>query len=276
MSGLVAVAEMVASVLAARPAGIVSDIDGTLSRVTWPPGSAYVEEDAREALRRLASRLEVVAVVSGRSVRDAEHLVGVAEIEYVGNHGLERLVAGKAQLAPEAVDARPAIAGAMEDARQKLQVPGMTIEDKGVGAAFHFRTAPDPASAERQILSALRPIAARRGLRITQGRLVIELRPNIDANKGTALRDIVERHALRSVVFLGDDTTDVDAMSALAHLRAVAGLRGLSVGVVNPETPAAIEKQADALVSGVEGVVALLTALADRLEAQSDLPASRG
>ncbi|HET7092078.1 MAG TPA: trehalose-phosphatase, partial [Thermomicrobiales bacterium] len=109
--------------------------------------------------------------------------------------------------------------------------------------------------------------AARHGLTVTEGRAILELRPDIVVDKGTAIVDLVRERGLRGAVFLGDDLTDIDGFRALRTLRERRKLDAVSVGVVGPETPAGVRDAVDGVVDGVDGCAALLTTLADRLAA---------
>lgn len=259
------VAERAAAVLAHRPAGLLTDIDGTISRVTAPPEAATVEPAARAALARLATVLDVVAVVSGRSAADARRLVDVPRLVYIGNHGLERWHDGQVTASPEATRFRDRMARVAAQMQATLTLPGVRVEDKDLTLSIHYRETADPASAEEIVRAALLPVSEAEGLVVRPGRMVFEVRPPITMNKGTAARDLIRERGLRSVVFVGDDVTDLDAMTAIQRLAAEQGLRALTVGVVGPETPPAIAEQADMTVDGVDGVIAFLTALADRL-----------
>ena len=259
------VAERAATVLLHRPAGLLTDIDGTISRVTAPPEAATVEPAARAALARLATVLDVVAVVSGRSAADARRLVAVPELVYIGNHGLERWHGGQVTASPEAMRFRDRMARVAAQMRATVTLAGVRVEDKDLTLSIHYRETTDPASAEELVRAALVPVATAEGLVVRPGRMVFEVRPPITVNKGTAARDLIQERGLRSVVFVGDDVTDLDAMSEIQRLAIEQGLHALTVGVVGPETPSEIAQQADVTVDGVDGVIAFLTALADRL-----------
>jgi trehalose 6-phosphate phosphatase len=107
-------------------------------------------------------------------------------------------------------------------------------------------------------------IAELHELDVTEGKLVVEIRPRAIVNKGTAIHDISIELNLAGVVYLGDDVTDVDAFRALATLRSPE-IATLSVGVVSPETHAVVLDSADVLIEGVEGCVALLAGVAERI-----------
>ena len=107
-------------------------------------------------------------------------------------------------------------------------------------------------------------MAAGAGLRLTEGRLVLELRPPLGGHKGTAVAALVERFGLRGAVFLGDDVTDLDALRALRRLRRARGMATLGIGVWSQEGPPEIREAADLLLHGVAEVERLLRALAAR------------
>src|SRR6266536_4554242 len=110
-------AALLSRLFASRPAGLFADIDGTISRMTRQPMDAGVTSEARESFRRLASQLEVVTVVTGRAVTRAQQMVGVLEIGYVGNHGLEWWHDGEVATHAGAVAARPTIDAALRAVR---------------------------------------------------------------------------------------------------------------------------------------------------------------
>jgi len=250
--------------LTTRPAGILSDIDGTLSRIVADPGLAVVDPEIKEVLRFLAGEIDVVGVVTGRSVHDAARMLELDDVVYQGNHGMERLEGGRLTVAPEALRSMSAIAAVLDAARSQVSEPAIFIENKGVTGSIHYRGVANPIVVRDEILAVVTPLAAAADLNVSLGRMVIEIRPPVTLNKGTALREIVEERGLRSLIFLGDDVTDIDAMRALSELREVGTIDGLSIGVLDSESPPEIVKFADALVYDVDGVRRLLTKLAER------------
>lgn len=259
------IVQRVLTTLTVRPAGLVTDIDGTISRITAPPEAAVVDPAAREALRNLAVRLDLLAVVSGRAVEDARRLVDLDGLVYVGNHGFERRIDDVVYLAGGVEAYVSPIATLLHTAGPAIGIPGVAVENKGVSGSIHYREADDPEAAREAILQTVRPLADQAGLRLSEGRMVVEVRPPIDVNKGTALRDLARDFELRSLVFIGDDVTDLDAMRALRDLRIQGAIDGLAVAVASDETPRAVMEAADVSVPGVDGVIALLRALGERL-----------
>ncbi|MCA9877594.1 MAG: trehalose-phosphatase [Thermomicrobiales bacterium] len=256
-------------VLSQSPAALVTDIDGTISAIAPTPFEAVVHTSALRALERLADLLEAVAVVSGRAPADGVAMVGLTQLIYVGNHGLERIVRGAPWTHPVAEAARPAIAAALADieagVREAGEAPWLLIENKGVTGTVHYRLAEDPEAAAA-LLEPLAAVAAERhGLRVAPGRMIVELKPALAVNKGTAIRDLVTDLGLRGVVFFGDDVTDVDGFRALRALREEGIAATLSVGVLGAETPAAVAQNVDTALYGVPACAATLLEIAARL-----------
>lgn len=249
--------EEVAAVLGTERPGLITDIDGTLSPIAPTPDAAEVTPACREALRTLADRI-FVAAVSGRAASDARRMVGVESIVYVGNHGLERLTSDGLVLPPEVQRYTTNLANLLRHAEKTLDRPGIIVEDKGSTASIHYRQAADPEAARGAILEAVGELADETGLVITQGRKVIEIRPPLELDKGTAVRSLIDEYRLTGALYPGDDTTDVDAFAALQQWRADTGHPALALGVLGPETPVAVGTIADLHLAGVDDVADFL------------------
>lgn len=256
-------------VLSERPAALLTDIDGTISLIAPTPGSAFVERAAVDALTRLTRTLDVVGTVSGRAAVDAETMVAVPGMIYIGNHGFERRAAGVTVVNPRAAEAIGAISDVLDKVQREAelanQTEGIIFENKGVTGSVHYRLASDQESARTWLIKAIGDAIESRGLRMSEGRLVIEIRPTIAINKGTAVRSIVEEHQIRGMVFLGDDITDLDGFSAIVELRAHGALRGLNVAIVSAESPPEVAAAADVVIPGVGACIQLLATLAGSL-----------
>jgi trehalose 6-phosphate phosphatase len=256
-------------VLRQTPSAVVTDIDGTISDIAPTPAEAMVDPGAKAALARLVERLAAVAVVSGRAPQDGVAMVGLPELTYVGNHGLERIARGTPWTHPVAAAAQPAIAAALAEiesaARAVADVPWLLVENKGVTGTIHYRLAPDQIAAAALLEPLARAAANRHGLRLTSGRMIFEVRPELAVNKGTAIRDLAQDLGLRGIVFFGDDVTDVDAFRALRELRETGEAATLRVGVLGPDTSPAVLAEIDMSLYGVASCAATLIALAARL-----------
>jgi trehalose 6-phosphate phosphatase len=228
--------------LAADPgqAAVLLDVDGTLAPIVPRPELAAIPEDMRAELRRLVGRYALVAFVSGRTGADARALVDVDGGIYVGVHGL--------QLAPEAERWVPAL-------RPFAGLAWPWLEDKRLTVAFHWREAPDEEAARAE-LEAVAERARAAGLETRWGRRVLELRPPVEADKGTAIRALLGERGLRRALYAGDDTTDLDAFRGLDGL-AVA----VRVAVASAEGPEALRDAADLVVASPAELLELLRAL---------------
>jgi trehalose 6-phosphate phosphatase len=120
--------------------------------------------------------------------------------------------------------------------------------------AFHYRMAASEEEALAAIRSAIEGSEAAPHFRMQEGRKVIELRPPLAIDKGTAARSLLERMRARSVLAMGDDSTDVDMFRAVRSL----DLRNAVVAVRNEEATREVLANADYFVQGVEGVEWLL------------------
>jgi trehalose 6-phosphate phosphatase len=217
------------------------DVDGVLAPIVPRPDDARVPEETRGELRRLHTRYALVACISGRAGADAARIVGVPELTYVGNHGLEL------------EDGADEWAGRLHDFLSGTTWP--RIEDKTLTAALHYRDSPDEAAAKRE-LDAIADRARAAGFVARYGRKVLELVPPLDANKGTAVRRLLSEQRLQRALYAGDDTTDLDAFEALEQLEL-----GVRVAVASPEGPAALLEQADITVETPAELLQLLRRL---------------
>ncbi len=219
---------------------ILLDVDGTLAPIVARPELAGVPEDTQKELRRLVGRYALIACVSGRTGADAARLVGVEGAIYVGVHGLE--------LAPEAERWR----GPLHEFAGSVSWP---VEDKGLAVVFHYREAVD----EEEAVAELRHVAARAaalGLDARFGRKVLEVRPPIPADKGTAVHTLLAERGLRRALYAGDDTTDLDAFRGLEGLDA-----GVRIAVASDEGPPELREAADLTVESPAALLELLRRL---------------
>ena len=253
--------ELARAALEIEPSGLLTDFDGTVSPIVEDPLLAHLAEGADGALAALASRLAVVAIITGRAAADARRMAAVPGLLVVGNHGAEWLEPDRDEPAPSADGSQ--IERRLDSALEPVPTfPGVVVERKGLSATLHYRNAPDPEAARAAIMRALRG-ASTDGVDVREGRMSVELRPRGLGDKGEAARAIVQRHRLRGVVVMGDDLTDLDMFSAVAGLRAAGGLRAaiIAVGAGEDEAPAQVREAADVILRDPAEAALLLTAL---------------
>lgn len=239
---------------------VALDFDGTLAPIVEDPGRAALPPATRAALERLAARPDTdVAIISGRALEDLRARVGLEEIYYGGNHGLEIEGPGVQRVHEGAAASRRRIAACAELLRKRLSsIEGVEIEDKGLTLSVHYRRVARREEAERVRVVARAACEGREGVKVTEGKVVVEVRPDVDWDKGRATRFILaalEAGAGTGVVaiFIGDDRTDEDAFRAL---------RGRGDGVVVAPAPPP-DTAATAWARSTEEVVAVLEALAE-------------
>ncbi|MFN8161903.1 MAG: trehalose-phosphatase [Solirubrobacterales bacterium] len=280
---------------------LLTDVDGTLAPIAERPEQARVPEAATRALRELSRRFGLVGCVSGRRAVEAREMVGLPELAYAGNHGLELLAPWQEEPSPD-----PSISGRETAARDfvagleaRLADSGVRVEDKGPIQALHWRGAADEAAAEQ----VAREVAERAGggggrtgevaeraggeggrtgevaeraggevgwqagaeLEARWGRKVLELRPRGGGGKDAAVAALIGAgEGIVHAAYAGDDRTDLDAFRGLRGLRAAGRLEtAVCIGVVSTEGPAEISEQADLTVEDPSGWLRLLLVMAE-------------
>lgn len=244
---------------------IGTDFDGTLAPIVAEPSAARAQPGAVPVMTRLAGAVGTLVVITGRPAPEAVTYGGLGAVPgliVLGDYGRQRWQDGTL--------AQPDPPPAVQTARQALPavlsragVPdGIWVEDKVHSVAVHVRRSADPEAALRVLRGPLDDLAARLGLAADQGRMVIELRPP-GMDKGAALTGLVRERAADCVVFCGDDLGDLPAFAAVRALRAE-GIPGCAVASASAESPQVAE-QADLVVDGPEGIVALFDAIATDL-----------
>ena len=211
--------DQIAGAAGARRPAIFFDFDGTLSEIVNDPASATLVAGAEKALTSLAA-LYPVAVLSGRDLADIRDRVGIPGLWYAGSHGFEMVGPDGAHHRNEAAaQAIPVLEAAAAELTGRLApLAGVAVEHKRYAVAVHYRNAGPEAAAT--VTAAVHEIGRRSGLRVTSGRMVVELRPDLDWDKGSTLEWIADRIAGEEPLlpmFLGDDLTDEDGFDAVLH-----------------------------------------------------------
>jgi len=197
------------------------DFDGTLAPIVRDPADASMTTDARAALQALAARTDTrIAFVSGRALSDIEGRTAIRGAWCVGNHGFEVRGGGIDRIHPAAAAAAPHITRLASQLREQLaDVHGVIVENKTFTLSVHYRMIASEADVTRVHETVATAAGALPGLRRAEGRKVIEVRPDVDWDKGTAfqfLRDTLEPQiGTPPALFIGDDVTDEDAFRVL-------------------------------------------------------------
>ncbi len=244
---------------------ILLDIDGTLAPIVDNAGDATVPESTRQLIIAMSRRYGQLACISGRRASEARAMVSVGTIAYVGAHGGELLRPGwtEALVDPELLRWAPRVeAFRLESDTGELRRRRVRIEDKGTIIGYHWRGASDEADA-RAAVDAIAAQAKQAGLEVHWGRKVMEVRPPVRIDKGLAVRQVLGDRRYAAVLYVGDDTTDLDAFRAVRALVQEGEVgQAICVGVRSDDAPAGVAAEADLIVPGTDGVRELLAKLA--------------
>ena len=245
-------------------AAVLLDIDGTLAPIVRHADDAHVPEATRSLLIEIAGRYGLVGCVSGRRASTARQIVAIGTIAYVGNHGGELLRprAARAEVDPElvawAAGVRDFAQQAMTAERVRLRV---RCEDKDAIAAFHWRGAPDEEAAAGAVAE-IAQLAQGEGFVVHWGRKVLEVRPPVKLDKGLGVAALLRGSTVTAALYVGDDSTDLDAFRGLRGLVDSGRLtKAVCAAVSSDEAPPELAQEADLMVEGTTGVREVLEAL---------------
>lgn len=262
-------AQICADALRHTPSGLFSDFDGTLSEIAPTPPEAVFYEGARDALARAAGCADVAGIITGRAVDDVLQRVDIPDLLIVGNHGLEWFDNGNRIDHEAGLAAEEGILRTMGRTQERLEAvtstEGMLFENKRLSASIHYRNAADPVDIGLLLLPIVEEEAAANGLRVSGGKMLVELRPTAVVSKGTALVEIVETRKLKGAVFFGDDVTDVDGFRALHRMRDEDGLKSVAIAIRSADVHPDVIAESDVVLEGVPDMVVVLHRIADLL-----------
>ncbi len=246
--------------LAEDPAnsGLVLDFDGVLSPIVEDPATSAMPDRVAAILARLAMRLGLLAVMSGRPAEFLADRITVAGVALLGSYGIEQIRDGVRRIDPSAKKWLGPVREASRDLGDSLAAwPGIRVEEKSVSVAVHWRQAPDHAAAASEVRRVTARIAAETGLRLEPGKLVEELRPPVDVDKGSAISALIATEKLTTIAYAGDDLGDIPALLAVRE----AGGYALVVDH-GAETDPRLLELADQTYDGTDGFAAWLAELA--------------
>jgi trehalose 6-phosphate phosphatase len=244
-----------------RPA-IFLDYDGTLTPIVERPEDAVISPRMREVVSALATR-RPVCVVSGRDRPVVQELMGISNLVVAGSHGFDIWSPEQGTIEHEAASGfEDLLAGVTARLQEELSgIQGAVVEPKRASVAAHYRlVAPDQ---RPDIKQAVERILAENpeDLKVTPGKMVYELQPKLDWDKGRAVLHLIAALGLDREddlpIYLGDDITDEHAFEALSG-------RGIGIFVGDPEDPEVANRTtaADFRLGSIEEVEQFLDALA--------------
>jgi trehalose 6-phosphate phosphatase len=255
-----------ATALAADPgrSGLVLDFDGVLAPIVADPTASALPAPVAASLRKLAGRLGLVGIISGRPAAFLAERVGLPGVPLLGSYGMEQVTDGVTHLDAAAERWLEPVKQAGRALRAEFPgADGIRVEEKSVSVAVHWRQAPDHAAAADRVRAATSRLADELGLRLEPGKLVEELRPPVEVDKGSAVAGLLSAHpGLAAFAYAGDDLGD---LPALAAARAAGGYA--LVIDHGRETDPRLLAAADETFAGTDAFARWLAALADRVSA---------
>ncbi len=210
-----------------KPMALFLDFDGTLVPVAPKPGDAWLSFSVRDLLRSLSRKIPVV-IVSGRRLQDLKGRVGLRQVTYVGNHGLEIVGSGFRYQMKGAAQWRRFLKGLVPQLQNALgELPGILLEDKDYTLSLHYRLARQGIrrKALRWLIRHLKPLEDKGLIKVGLGKAAWEIRPPVRWDKGHAVLWVLRQPAFRRrwPLYIGDDVTDEDAFRAI---------RGRGIGIL--------------------------------------------
>lgn len=184
------------------------DFDGTLTDIKDKPELAVLAKDTRDLISKL-SKKTIIVIISGRTRKDLERLIGVEDVFYAGNHGFDMKGRGLSMIKSTGYDFKGLYKLLAEELKD---IKGVLIEDKELSIAVHYRMVDE--TKFPYIESVVnRIIRDNNMLRLMLGKKVFEIIPNIDWDKSKAMQWIIEKLQLSwsgdsRIVYMGDDITD--------------------------------------------------------------------
>ncbi|MCP8312993.1 MAG: trehalose-phosphatase [archaeon] len=196
---------------------ILTDYDGTLTPIVDYPDQAILNVNVRDLLRSFVKdKRFILAIITGRSLKEIIHLVKIQEAYYIGNHGLEIKGPSLIFMHPVAEKLSPIILKICKDLEAKFEsINGVIVEDKGMTASIHYRMAPKKMIGEikKVVRNAIR---SHEDFEIRHGKMVVEIRPKVSWDKGDAALWLVQKLGTDDFpVYIGDDKTDEDAFKKI-------------------------------------------------------------
>jgi trehalose 6-phosphate phosphatase len=230
------------------------DFDGTLAPIQDDPDAVQLAPGVLETIADLTAHVRRVSLVSARPVDFLRSRFPGIPLTLHGLYGLEsQYVPGETITYPLALPWAGVMAELAKRAERELP-DKVLVEFKRLSVALHYRSAPHlgdtvHAWAQEQ--------ARRHGLRAQEGRMVIELKPSVQRDKGSVVAEEIEDFSC--AWFFGDDLGDLAAFRALATRQAAdPNFLGVRVAVGNPETGAEVAAAADLHLAGPAEVPAFL------------------
>ena len=228
------------------------DYDGTLTPIKPKPHQAKISKSTKTLLKKLAKKTNgKVFILSGRGLADVKKMLGVPGLCYIGNHGIEVKGPGISYIHPPAKALEPILQKCYRVIKKNVKAKGIALENKKYTLSLHYRGAQkkEKPGIKKAFWKAIEGLLKTGKIKVTSGKEVLEVRPNIKWDKGKILRRILKNKNTKFLlpICIGDDITDEDAFGAL-------GKKGISILVSKKKR----NTQAQYRLASVKEVINLL------------------
>jgi trehalose 6-phosphate phosphatase len=239
-----------------KPFGLITDIDGTISRTTANLLMAKITKTNRLCLSTLSKKMALVSVISGRQSQKVKDMVNIDGVVCIGHYGMEQWEGNAPVLHPDAQPYVPYVRALVKELEVLKSVENILIQDKWAAISVIYRQSPYIEKARKAILDLLNKSSNARKLRIITEKKVFGIVPPIDIDKGTAIADLIQKYRLQGGIYLGDDAADIPAFRAIHNN--TCNYRGLAIAVTCEDTPPEVITEADFTLDGVRETETLL------------------
>lgn len=193
------------------------DYDGTLVPIAPKPNQALLAQDKRDLLALLCQQF-TVAIMTGRSLEEIKKIISIPEIILAGNHGFEIFSPWGSWVHPEARGFQKVISGLATSLEEALKpFLGAWVENKGLTLSVHYRLVKERGEEKIKSIFYHTIEGHKEKVRVTLGKKVLEIRPNVPWDKGKAVERLSKLYEVPQGhrIYMGDDETDEDAFRAL-------------------------------------------------------------
>lgn len=203
------------------------DYDGTLTPIRKTPGLAKISKSTKNILKKLSRKpWSKVFIISGRSLKDVRSLINLGSLYYIGNHGMELRGPGLSYINPSAKKFKSFIQKSCQILKKKVHLRGIILENKIYTLSVHYRLLRKSKvqGFKKSFFEIIKTLKKTNSIKITEGKKVLEVRPDINWDKGKSVSWVLKRIKPKNFlpVCIGDDRTDEDAFRAL-------GKKGISI-----------------------------------------------
>jgi len=203
------------------------DYDGTLTPIKPKPHQAKIDKSTKDLLKKLVKKTKRnVFIVSGRGLADVKKMLRIPGLYYIGNHGIEVKGPGINYIYPPAKTLKPILQKCHRVIKKNVKAKGIALENKGYTLSLHYRGAQknQKPGIKKAFWIAISGVLRTGKIKITSGKEVLEVRPNIKWDKGKILKWVLKKKNTKFLlpICIGDDITDEDAFRAL-------GKKGISI-----------------------------------------------